>query len=113
MKSGTATAGTAPLKFTTGTNLSAVEDGAMEYDGSHIYMSIGSTRYQLDQQSGNLFTRNSGSGFLYPTTTTDKLAVGSQTPTETISINGRMEMAEQSTLPTATAGYGKLFFIKV
>lgn len=34
---GTATAGTAPLKFTSGTNLSVPEAGAIEYDGNAIY----------------------------------------------------------------------------
>ena len=58
LPAGTATANTAPLKLTTGTALATPEDGAMEYHGSHIYFTIGSTRYQLDQQSGSL----SGSG---------------------------------------------------
>jgi hypothetical protein len=48
---GTATAGTAPLKLNTGTPLSVIEDGAFEYHTSHLYFSIGSTRYQLDQQT--------------------------------------------------------------
>jgi hypothetical protein len=52
LKAGTATAGTAPLKFTSGTALGTPEDGAVEYDTSHLYFTIGSTRYQLDQQSG-------------------------------------------------------------
>jgi Carbohydrate esterase, sialic acid-specific acetylesterase len=34
---GTATASTAPLKFTSGTNLTTAEAGAVEYDGSNIY----------------------------------------------------------------------------
>ena len=42
----------APLKLTTGTALTTPEDGAMEYHASHLYFTIGSTRYQLDQQSG-------------------------------------------------------------
>lgn len=50
MQAGTLTK--APLKLTTGTALTAAEDGAMEYDSSHLYFTIGSTRYQLDQQSG-------------------------------------------------------------
>lgn len=50
LKAGTATASTAPIKLTTGTVLSSIEDGAMEYAASHLYFSIGSTRYQLDQQ---------------------------------------------------------------
>ncbi|MDQ7780153.1 MAG: hypothetical protein RDV41_10665, partial [Planctomycetota bacterium] len=38
LKAGTATAGTAPLKFTTGVNLTAAESGAMEWDGTSLYM---------------------------------------------------------------------------
>lgn len=53
LPAGTATAGTAPIKLTTGTALSSIEDGVFEYHGSHLYFSIGSTRYQLDQQSGS------------------------------------------------------------
>lgn len=52
LPAGTATANTAPLKFTTGTALTTPEDGALEYHGSHLYFTIGSTRYQLDQQGG-------------------------------------------------------------
>lgn len=47
---GTATAGTAPIKLTSGTALATPEDGAIEYHSSHLYFTIGSTRYQLDQQ---------------------------------------------------------------
>ncbi|MFZ2777676.1 MAG: FISUMP domain-containing protein, partial [Candidatus Moraniibacteriota bacterium] len=62
IKAGTATAGTAPLKFTTGTLLSATEGGAMEFDGSHIYFTAANagTRYQLDQQSGTSYTATNG-----------------------------------------------------
>jgi len=35
--SGTATANTAPLKFTSGTNLTTPEAGAVEYDGNALY----------------------------------------------------------------------------
>lgn len=54
IKAGTATAGTAPLKFTAGTNLTTTEAGAVEFDGTHLYFTAtnGGTRYQLDQQSG-------------------------------------------------------------
>jgi hypothetical protein len=31
--------------------MSTPEDGAVEYNGTHLYTTIGSTRYQLDQQS--------------------------------------------------------------
>ncbi len=36
LKAGTATAGTAPLKFASGTNLTAPEAGAVEYDGTNL-----------------------------------------------------------------------------
>lgn len=48
LAAGTATATTAPLKFTSGVNLTTPEAGAMEFDGTHFYGTIGSTRTQLD-----------------------------------------------------------------
>ncbi|MEI7529159.1 MAG: hypothetical protein WCK76_09455, partial [Elusimicrobiota bacterium] len=58
LKAGSYAAGTAPLKLTSGTNLSATEAGAVEFDGSHLYFTVANSgpRYQLDQQatSGNL-----------------------------------------------------------
>ena len=47
MEAGTATAGTAPLKFTAGTNLSTVENGAVEYDGTNYFGTTGGVRYTL------------------------------------------------------------------
>jgi len=38
LKAGTATTNTAPLKFTAGTNLTTPESGAMEWDGSRLYI---------------------------------------------------------------------------
>jgi hypothetical protein len=52
-KLSTGTTTSAPLKFTAGTNLTTPENGAIEYDGTHYYGTIGSTRYQLDQQGGS------------------------------------------------------------
>lgn len=37
LPAGTATAGTAPMKFTLGVNLTSPEAGAVEYDGTHLY----------------------------------------------------------------------------
>jgi hypothetical protein len=56
LNAGSATANTAPLKFTSGINLTTPEDGAMEYNGAHFYATIGSTRYQLDQQTSSSFS---------------------------------------------------------
>lgn len=44
---GTATASTAPLKFTSGTNLTTAEAGALEYDGSNFYCSPSTTRKRI------------------------------------------------------------------
>lgn len=44
LAAGTATANTAPLKFTSGTNLTAVENGAVEYDGTDFTMTSESLR---------------------------------------------------------------------
>lgn len=44
----TTSAGTAPLKLASGTLMTTPENGAVEYASSHLYFTIGSTRYQLD-----------------------------------------------------------------
>lgn len=45
---GTATANTAPLKFTSGTNLTTGETGAMEYDGTNLFFTpTGTTRQSI------------------------------------------------------------------
>lgn len=45
LPAGTATASTAPLKFTSGTNLTTAEAGAMEYDGTNLFFTrSGTTR---------------------------------------------------------------------
>lgn len=48
LKAGAATASTAPLKFTSGTNLTTAEAGAMEYSSSVLYFTpSGTSRYQV------------------------------------------------------------------
>lgn len=45
LKAGTAAANTAPIKLSPGPVIAASpEDGALEYDGTHLYFTIGSTR---------------------------------------------------------------------
>lgn len=41
---GSATAGTAPLKLTSGTNLTTPENGAFEFDGTNLYFTVGGVR---------------------------------------------------------------------
>jgi hypothetical protein len=43
----------APIKIRPGTLKPVPQDGLQEYDGTHFYITIGSTRYQLDQQGGS------------------------------------------------------------
>jgi len=47
LKAGTATATSAPLKFTAGTNLTTAENGAVEYDGTNYFATSGGVRYTL------------------------------------------------------------------
>jgi len=48
IKSGTTTI--PPLKINSGVLNTTAQDGAVEYDGNHLYFVIGGTRYQIDQQ---------------------------------------------------------------
>ena len=43
LAAGTATAATAPLKLTSGTNLTSAEAGVVEYDGSNFYITVDTT----------------------------------------------------------------------
>lgn len=52
---GTAVGG-APAFFVNGPLMSTPSNGAVEYTGTHLYVSIGVTRYQLDQQAGGTIT---------------------------------------------------------
>ena len=68
VRAGTATAGTAPLKFTTGTLLTTPEAGAIEFNSDTLYFTIttGTTRKKIamyDDASGatgDLYYRDSG-----------------------------------------------------
>lgn len=46
-RTGTTTANTAPILFTTGSNLTTAVAGAMEYSGSELYFSPSTTRFQF------------------------------------------------------------------
>jgi roadblock/LC7 domain-containing protein len=51
LQAGTAAAGTAPLKLSSGVNLTTAESGAVEFDGSHFYGTAGTNRLTLDNSS--------------------------------------------------------------
>lgn len=44
LKAGTATAGTAPIKLTAGTNLTTPENGTLEFDGTNLYFTTSGVR---------------------------------------------------------------------
>jgi len=48
LKAGTATASTAPLKFTSGTNLTTAEAGAMEFNGTNLFFSPSTTSHTVN-----------------------------------------------------------------
>ncbi len=98
LKAGTSSAGSAPLKFTTGTKLSVIEDGVMEYDGTDYWLSVGVTRYKVPKLSATgsftmsngfyatagavgapsiSFTGDTGTGIWHPTTNTIALSTNS------------------------------------
>jgi parallel beta-helix repeat protein len=60
LPAGTATAGTAPLKLTAGTNLTSPEAGAVEWDGTKIYVTASSTRHALAYTDSPTFTGTIG-----------------------------------------------------
>jgi hypothetical protein len=72
IRAGTATAGTAPLKFTSGTVLSSPEAGAMEFNSDTLYFTIttGTTRKKVaiyDDSSGatgDTYYRDSSGNFV-------------------------------------------------
>lgn len=70
---GSSTPGTAPLKLTAGTVLSTPENGAIEFDGTDLYLTDNSTRYKLTKTAAGQLTTNFGGislgGFLHTTVT--------------------------------------------
>jgi hypothetical protein len=77
---GTATVGTAPLKLTAGTVLSTPEDGAVEFDGTDLFLTENSTRYKLSKILAGQLTTGFGSPSLsaYNSITTTLSVAGAQ-----------------------------------
>lgn len=64
LAAGTSSANTAPLKFTAGTNMSGLENGAVEYDGNKIYITMNGVRETFAMESDNIIS--SASTFTIP-----------------------------------------------
>lgn len=82
LSAGTATAGTAPLKFTSGTNLGTAEAGAIEYDGNTFFSTEDTTSgrgcipsEKFYRQTGNGTTTTAGAiADFFPATSSISLA---------------------------------------
>jgi hypothetical protein len=87
---------TAPFKLTAGTNLSTIENGAIEFDGTHLYISISGTRLQLDQQA-------SGGGVSWGTiigTLSNQTDLNTALNTRLIATNNLSDLSSASTART-------------
>jgi len=95
LKAGTATAGTAPVKFTAGTNLTTPEAGALEFDGDRLY------------HTNSTAIREAISGVIF--TQTGDQTIGNTT-TETTLINGGVGTL---TLPANFLIVGKAIRVRI
>lgn len=101
VRAGTATAGTAPIKLTSGTLLSAAEAGAIEFNTDALYFTIttGTTRKKVaiyDDSSGatgDIYYRDSSGNFV-------RLGIGATN--KTLRVSGGVPAWSDATLATAT-----------
>ncbi|MFZ2544845.1 MAG: hypothetical protein WAW80_02625 [Candidatus Saccharimonadales bacterium] len=98
IRAGTATAGTAPLKFTTGTLLTTAEAGAIEFNSDKLYFTktTGPTRqafatYDVTGATGDIYYRDGSGNFtrLAVGSGGDFLTIASGIPSWTASIVGK------------------------
>jgi len=104
LKAGTATAGTAPLKFTLGVNLTAPEAGAVEYDGTHLFYTNNSAARQTvgvgpTSSTDNRLARMDGTAGAYQEATAATL---SDTDVLTFPANGGVILTAGTRKGTAT-----------
>ena len=86
LAAGVAAASGAPFKLTSGVNLTAPEDGALEYDGSHLYFTIGSTRSALGGGGGSSVWTDDGT-YIYPANLARNVGVGIAAPGAQFTVN--------------------------
>lgn len=67
---GLATAGNGALSLSSGTILSVKSNGKFEYDSTHLYFTLGGTRYQLENQTGAITSVSNSDGTLTISPTT-------------------------------------------
>lgn len=94
LRAGTASANTAPAKYSAGTNLTAIENGAFEYNGSRAFLSSGGTRQNLLQGVSGSFSQ----------------AVGVPTTVFTVTFGGTQPNATYQVVVTPTAALSAALF---
>ncbi len=100
-------AGLAPIKINPGNLMTTPEDGALEYNGTHWYATIGTTRYQLDQQSG---TGTSSETLVKPNDANYTITTG--TGNLAIVYFNTLTAERTVTLPDPATNTGRIFSIK-
>ena len=101
IRAGTATAGTAPLKFTSGTLLTTPEAGALEFNNNFLYFTItsGTVRKKValyDDSAGatgDLYYRDSTGNFV---------RLGASSDGKTLRLSGGLPSWSDATLATST-----------
>ncbi|MEQ1875074.1 MAG: hypothetical protein ABL958_00415 [Bdellovibrionia bacterium] len=88
LKAGTAAAGTAPLKFTTGVNLGTPEVGAVEFDGTNLFFTNGSGRQTVATTAGAGGGWTDSGTDVVLSTITDKVGIGIATPNKILDVRG-------------------------
>jgi hypothetical protein len=88
LKAGTATAGTAPLKLTAGTNLTTPETGAIEFDGTNLFITNASGRKTISTTDGGGMTSALNSGNIYVGSASNLAAAVAMSGDVTISNTG-------------------------
>lgn len=108
IRAGTATAGTAPLKFASGTLLSAAEAGAVEFNSNKLYFTqtTGPTRLTVatyndaSGATGDTYYRDSSGNFvrLAAGTNTHVLTLAGGVPTWAAAPGGGSGLTQQQTM---------------
>ena len=96
LKAGSAAAGTAPLKFTTGPLLSTEEKGAVEYDGTNLY-------YTDDSNVRHVLASSAGGATNFNNPVTMSGAGTGLTVTNNASVGGNLSIGGTTTLTGATS----------
>jgi hypothetical protein len=105
IRGGTATAGTAPLKFTSGTLLTAAEAGAMEFNNNFLYFTITSG---IVRKKVAMYDDSSGANgdLYYRDTTGNFIRLAASSDGKTLRLSGGVPVWGDATLATATKTSG-------